>query len=206
MNTQSKNQSRHAKGIASIGAVATVAIAGTLLALGVSADRESANPAKKFGEDAANKIWQGVDEVVPFDFGSPFGDHPDVDGFKIKGKWVYVLDLKNEDGSRATNNFDQHWDGGTRKFKVYVAGVDNRALRARMAFQRKGDKDVWGDSDRGGQFRHNSTTHIDGGDNYLAQRNFDWTDELEAQYPYAMVIFLEDGLSYDEFWAHFEGE
>jgi len=152
-----------------------------------------AGPSEDDLRDAGEKI---VDFVAPGVGSKLFGDHPNIHPYQVDGKWVYAIPIRDEDGSRCTHNFDAKWEGA-RNFQVFVLGVAPER-RAAMQFQRKGDKSWSSDSNRGAQFRHGESVVIDGGKNYLAERDFAAGDVLRDQ-PHACVLFLEDGLSFDSF-------
>lgn len=156
------------------------------------------------GKDGANKVWNGVRSTFNLPGGSIFGWHQKVEVIKIGDKHAYILDLRNEKGSRSTLDFSAPWGGEDRYFTAYILGVDPH-VRATMSFQRKGNKKPGSDSNRGSQFRHGDRVVINGSRNYLAQRNFDWSDELDRTFPAASVLFLEDGLTIEQFYAKFGG-
>lgn len=144
---------------------------------------------KEAGERIVNFIVPGLGSSI-------FGSHAKVQPFQVDGKWVYVLAIRNEDGSRCILNFDAKWKGG-KQFRPYFLGVPAE-LRATMQAQRKGDKKWGSDSNRGNQFKHGDTVVLDGSKNYLAEHGFD-AGAVLAKNPHACVVFLEDGLSFEWF-------
>lgn len=159
------------------------------------------------GKDGANKVWNGVRSAFGLPGGSIFGWHEKVEVIKIGDKHAFLLDLRNEDGSRCTLDFSAPWGKEDRFFKVYFLGVDPH-VRAMMSFQRKGNKKatdnfMGSDSDRGSRFRHGDRIMISGSRNYLAQRNLGWSDEMDRAYPVGSMLFLEDGLTIEQFYDKF---
>jgi hypothetical protein len=150
--------------------------------------------AGKIAKDGVNKAFQTAG------FDSPFGRHPEVPPIQIDGKYVYILDLIP---GRVTNNFHAKWDG-VRTFHVHSDGL-SLGTRMKAAFQRKGDKQHWEDSNRGPQFKIGDTIAVDGRYNYLADRNFTWGDRQESEYPDAMIILAEEGLTMERICEYFGG-
>jgi hypothetical protein len=123
--------------------------------------------------------------------GSIFSRHPTVPAVMINNKPVYLLELGNESGSRASFNFNV--DGrDVGNYTCYILNVSDHD-RNSMQFQRKGDKSWAPDTNRGPVFGHGSTVWLDGGGNYLAERGFG-TGEVLGRNPRAAVLFLPQGL------------
>lgn len=170
---------------------------GLAMVLGVAQPAAAAPPEeqlKKAGEEIVNFAVPGLGSSI-------FGSHSKIPPYQINGKWVYALPLVDEDGSRCTLNFDAKWKEPT-KFTVYILGVTPE-VRATMQFQRKGDKKWSSDSDRGPVFKHGDVVVLDGGKNYLAQRGFGAGDVLR-DFNHVAVVFLQEGLSFDEFIKQME--
>lgn len=174
----------------------TLMMAATLAALA------PALPARAQAEEALQKAGEKiVNFVVPGAGTSIFTSHPKVQPYKVHGKFVYALAIRNEKGSRCTLNFDAKWKG-SRRFRAYFLGVP-AIQRATMQVQRKGDKKWGSDSNRGKQFKHRDLVVLDGGRNYLAERGFDAGAVLRSN-KYACVVFLEEGLSFEQFLKSLE--
>lgn len=150
---------------------------------------QSQKDLEKVGEKIVNFAVPGLGT-------SMFTRHAKVPPWKVEGKWVYALALRDEGGSRCTHDFDAKWKG-KKRFRAYVLVADPN-VRATIAWQRKGNK-KWGpDSNRGPIQRHRDWVELDGGRNYLADRGFGAGDVLRT-YPHACVVFLEEGLSFERF-------
>lgn len=125
-----------------------------------------------------------------------FADDSRITPYKVGEKWVYLVPIRDRDGSRCTNNFDARWDG-QRKFEFYVVRPKVEKDSVVLKFQRKGDKSWASDSNRGPVFEHRDDVVIEGTKNYLAQRKFDAAD-LVRDDKRPCVVFIEKGLSLDD--------
>lgn len=160
-----------------------------LLPLAPSASAQTEDALKQAAEKITNYVVPGLGSSL-------FTSHAKVAPYQIDGKWVYALAIRDEGGSRCTLNFDAKWKD-QRRFKAYILGVTPE-VRATMQFQRKGDKKMGSDSNRGPTFKHGDTVVLDGGRNYLAQRGFE-AGPLLANHPNVCVVFIEEGLSFERF-------
>lgn len=165
-----------------------------IMALICAAGSAWAGPGK-IAKDGVNKAFKVAG--LP----SPFGRHEAVEPIQINGKYVYILDLVDHDGSRCTASFHAKWEG-ERKFKVLSEGLP-MAFKMKAAWQRKGDKQRKPDTDRGDSFKLGDTIVIDGTYNYLAQRGEGWTSERESENPDAMLILAEEGVTLEQIHEYF---
>jgi hypothetical protein len=121
-------------------------------------------------------------------------DHPTVPLREVDGRYAIQLALRDEAGTRATNNFDAEWSG-TRKFRVILRNVPQE-LQENLSFQLKRDEKWLTDSNVGGPFKPGSIVEIGGSRLYLAERDFDASKILRAA-PNATILLVEEGLDPD---------
>jgi hypothetical protein len=165
----------------------TLLIFATLALVGPAAVAE--NPAKKLTKSGVNKAFKTAG------LSSPFGRHPNVPPIPVKGKDVFVLHLLDVDGSRCTNNFDVN---GKKKYRLYIYNVDV-GDRIAMRFQRKGDKRMSEDSNRGPLLNHSKEQlwEMEGSGNYLAARGFS-PRKIIANHDDAVILLIEDGVTVED--------
>jgi hypothetical protein len=153
----------------------------------------------KIGEKIGGKIIGGGKSVVRGAakvLNPAGGRHDKVTPIYIDGKRAFLLDIYDDKGSRCTLDFDLE----TRfQGRLWLVGGDPM-LQTQMEFQRKGNKRLRPDPNRGPRVRNGSRVDMTGGRNYFAERVVNWSPALEAKFPNASILLLEDGLTLERFY------
>ena len=123
---------------------------------------------------------------------SLFTDHPNVPPIAVEGKTAIRLALRDEAGTRATNNFNADWNGA-KSLRVVVQGVPDDVVKE-MSFQLKRDEKWASDINIGTPFKSGATVKVEGATRlYVAERDFE-TGKVLQQAPDATILLVEVGL------------